>query len=474
MTDQMFTASNFCRIFHIESKKGVDLPRLYFPTINALVRQEKNKEKEIKICKKGYDSLRKNVKSSVFRRHNVNWKNELEMFKSKLDDLNDERKKINEGKSDAINTAMSELSEAAAKSRFEFGLTRTTTQQGRIVYCVDDSAEAFFVAKLLQRNFARQYNVKQSSRHELARRVRDTICTGFPFKLIRTDIRSFYESIDRKILQDRFAENPMVSTRSKHFVKQLFSEYHSLCRSQTGIPRGVGISAYLSEIYLQPVDRRVKQLQGIVMYCRYVDDIVAIFAKPPVGKVVDSYEREIESILSMYGLETHSEKTKSLNFAVMNRHHFDYLGYRFTLKPDKKRKSYLFDISLARSSFHKLNVRLNVTFEEYHRMKQVNSKKAYKEIVARIKFLTGNTRLKGRKSGTLIGIYYNHPLISNLQRFKILDRFLRRKISQTSAVKLKNKLSQYSFENGFKEKVFYNFTTHQIQHITRVWKYVKA
>ena len=44
-----------------------------------------------------------------------------------------------------------------------------------------------------------------------------------------------------------------------------------------GVPRGIGISAYLSELFMRNVDNQIQELDDLIYYARYVDDIIAIF-----------------------------------------------------------------------------------------------------------------------------------------------------------------------------------------------------
>ena len=48
--------------------------------------------------------------------------------------------------------------------------------------------------------------------------------------------------------------------------------------SGSGVPRGFGVSAYLSELYMREIDNEIKALPDVIYYARYVDDIVIIFS----------------------------------------------------------------------------------------------------------------------------------------------------------------------------------------------------
>lgn len=55
-------------------------------------------------------------------------------------------------------------------------------------------------------------------------------------------------------------------------------DYLKLSGTDKGLPRGIGISAYLSGIYLAYIDAEVRRHNEIFYYSRYVDDMIIMFA----------------------------------------------------------------------------------------------------------------------------------------------------------------------------------------------------
>src|SRR5690606_3078770 len=82
-------------------------------------------------------------------------------------------------------------------------------------------------------------------------------CTeGGPIGIIRRDIADFYESIDPASIRDRLLFDPITTPRVRELLTHFFSQH----ASGPGIPRGVGLSAVLSELYMQQFDRSVAKL----------------------------------------------------------------------------------------------------------------------------------------------------------------------------------------------------------------------
>ena len=448
MLDQMFTAENFRRIYDAENRKGADLAARYFPVLEPLTLAVREKVKGIR-------DLRK-IKATLT----------TEDFESQLSALRIELFKLKSDKSSAIDVLMEDISNRVLKPTFKISLAEKIGPKGKKVYCIDAEPETFFVIKQLQRNIHLTYGVKQASRHDLVCQLRDILGGKFPFELVRTDIASFYESIDRQRLVEKLDRDQLLSSVSKKYIKQVLSSYESVSGAVTGIPRGVGISAYLAELYLRPVDKAIREIPGLVLYCRFVDDIVAVFARPPVGGDVGSYKNAIIKILSDSGLAHNVTKTAELNLADVSLKKFEYLGYRFLVKSGGV------VISPSAGKIMKYRARLNAAFSEYWREVPVSPKSAYRKLVARVKFLTGNARLSNSKSCAVTGIYFNNSIINDLSSFKLLDKRLKRSIGELKRSSLQKALKNLKFTTGFEQRRYHNFSAKELQVIVRAWKYV--
>ena len=103
---------------------------------------------------------------------------------------------------------------------------------------------------------------------------------GFPKLIIRTDIKSFYESIPQKDILQKIKDDNLLSIKTQKFIGEILNGYNvATCQTEDfkGVPRGVGVSAYLSELYMRAVDNKIKELPDLIFYARYVDDIIAVF-----------------------------------------------------------------------------------------------------------------------------------------------------------------------------------------------------
>ena len=447
MLDQMFTAENFRRIYDAENRKGLDLASRYFPTLEPLTLTVREKVQDIR------DHRAKHATMAA------------DAFEATLLDLKKKLADAKAEKSTAVDALMDEISQKVLKPAFKIELAKKDGPNGKPVFCIDAEPETFFVVKQLQRNVHRIYGVKQANRHELVCQVRDMLGSNFPFELVRTDISSFYESIERKKLLEKLDSDQLLSPTSKKYIKQILVSYGAKSGTVVGIPRGVGISAYLAELYLRPVDNDIRALPGLVLYCRFVDDIVSVFARPPAGENLGSYKDRIIDILGQHALTHNAAKTNEFAFPDPNPLTFEYLGYKFVISAGECK------IGPSTAKVDKYRTRMKAAFEEYWLERSLRTRRAYRELIWRIKFLTGNTRLSNSKSRAVAGIYYNNSIVTDLSSFRQLDQELKALIATLHSSSLQKQLKKLKFTTGFEQRRYHHFSARELQTIVRAWKH---
>lgn len=447
MLDQMFTAENFRRIYDAENRKGLDLASRYFPTLEPLTLAVREKVQDIRDHRANQATMTADV------------------FEATLIDLKKKLADAKAEKSTAVDAMMDEISQKVLKPAFKIDLARKDGPNGKPVFCIDAEPETFFIVKQLQRNINRIYGVKQANRHDLVCQIRDMLGGSFPFELVRTDISSFYESIDRKKLLEKLDSDQLLSPASKKYIKQILVSYGAKSGTAVGVPRGVGISAYLAEFYLRPVDNDIRAIPGLVLYCRFVDDIVAVFARPPAGNSLGSYKNRIIDILGQHALTHNAAKTNEFAFPNPNAQTFEYLGYKFSTTAGKC------EIGPSTAKVEKYRTRMKAAFEEYWFERSLRTRRAYRELIWRIKFLTGNTRLSNSKSRAATGIYYNNSIATDLTSFGQLDQELEALIATLHSSSLQKQLKKLKFTTGFEQRRYHHFSARELQTIVRAWKH---
>lgn len=447
MLDQMFTGDNFRQIYDAENRKGLDLASRYFPTLEPLTIAVRSKVQNLR----DHRALEATMAADIFEATLLALKAELAALKAE--------------KSAAIDALMDVVSQTVLRPSFKIELSKKDGPNGKPVFCIDAEPETFFVIKQLQRNIHRIYGVKQANRHDLACQLRDMLSGSFPFELVRTDISSFYESIDRQKMVEKLDRDQLLSPGSKKYIRQVLNSYGAISGTAIGVPRGVGISAYLAEFYLRPVDNAIRAIPGMVLYCRFVDDIVAVFARPPAGENLGSYKDRIVAIFGENALMHNAAKTNEFSLAAPNPKYFEYLGYKFGLNAGKC------EIGPSTAKVDKYRIRMNSAFNHYWLERSLRTRRAYRELIWRIKFLTGNTRLSNSKSRATTGIYYNNSIASDLTSFAQLDQELKALIATLQSSSLQKQLKKLKFTTGFVQRRYHHFSARELQTIVRAWKH---
>lgn len=219
--------------------------------------------------------------------------------------------------------------------------------KGNQVFTIDTHQwEYFYAIKNLQRIIRGLFNVRQANKHQIMSNVKLLLNTTTPFYLIRTDITGFFESIPQQALLDKINANNLVNNKTKGMIKGILSEYNrqkdpNKIKADCGVPRGIGISSYLSEIYMHDIDQHIRNLQNVIFYARYVDDILIILAGLPNNQSISEYYKGLKNLFQNYGLEIKNnnpaeDKCKLIDFYNSTaKQQFTYLGYKITISKPK-------------------------------------------------------------------------------------------------------------------------------------------
>lgn len=460
MLDQSFSADNFRKIIDIENRKGIYLEGEFFPEIVAV-------SQEIKKCNSDLRALKK-IKHTFLE-----------------EDYETERARITEikeafrlDKEELYKEKLSEISTRITTKGFKLELEKDTTITSKPVYKVPHLIDNIFTSKQLQYNFRKLYKVKQTSRFAIVSQLKSLLDDGFPKIIVRTDIESFYESIPQDILTKKLNDENLLTHLSRKFITQILLSYNDLSHSATGVPRGIGISAYLVELYMREIDSKIKSLPNVMYYARYVDDIVVMFT-PRIDTVSRDYNAEVKQVISHYGLTVNDKKTKCLdntNRAIVVKHELEYLGYRFIFGNERsdtgKTVKMPLNILISTKKKRRYKIKIIKAFESYTKESFKSEKKARKLLVKRMRFLMGNTKLVNNKKNVATGIYFTNNLINNTTDLKDLDLFFNRRLLLASfPANLKKRLSyNNSFERGFNPSTFSEFSGNDLRNIMQAWK----
>ncbi|MDM8011868.1 MAG: antiviral reverse transcriptase Drt3a [Parasphingorhabdus sp.] len=446
MLDQSFSFKNFRDIYDRENRRGQNLDKKFFPDLVDL-------NLRIKVIRDKIRTLRKT--NTAIGKDELNLK--LAAPIKKLEEL----KNLRGG---TIDARLEEVSRVVSEKGFQLALSEAEGPQGKMLYPIEGNAPAYFTAKQLQINLSRLYKVKPSVRRSIVNQTRSMLNCKFGLFVVRTDITSFFESIDREKLLVKLSNDQLLSFSSRRHIQGILRSYTQLSGNSRGIPRGVGISAYLSELYMREIDSEIRQMESLTYYARYVDDIIAIFS-PTAMDDVTKFLPAIRSTVESSGLSLNEGKTTQGPCNTTTALNFEYLGYRFTVIGGNC------EIGMSSGKQSRYRSRIDRCFEAYERTVVTSQKAAFKLLVSRIKFLTGNTRLLNNKRHAYTGIYFTNSSMTKINGLSSLDQYLRHKTMKLDSATLQDRLDSYSFVDGFLKRPFYRYNAKDLTKIVEAWRY---
>lgn len=417
-----------------------------------------------------------------------------------------------------LTDSLDALYEEIANDSFDFSLKQVNE------YFLTKDLPNKLILRKLNDNIKRIYKDEQANRRIIISQVKTLLSETCPFWVIKTDIKRFYESIDRERMISKFQDDSMLSYQSRFLLKKVFE--NPILTGKSGVPRGMNISATMSELYMRKFDKWIRTYDSVYYYARFVDDII-IFSnsiKDSLNLIAD-LNPKLNALAE--GLSINQNKTElfdgrsleKLNITNGNRihkslkHKLDYLGYSFSKRiiPEKIVLKKIQNINKLRYTLEEKysvieNNPVSVIFldtiqrEKYSnlivsiadkKVKKIKTRiikalldfsknKNFDLLEKRIQFLTGNYSIRKSEEGNSLraGIYYNYLQVTNHSVFIELNQLLRKSIfsrnpSFGSKISLsrvqKNKLSKYCFMAGFENKVHFEFSYNEMQDIITCW-----
>lgn len=319
------------------------------------------------------------------------------------------------------------------------------------------------VLRKLHKNIKRIYTVQQSDRNTIVKQMKLLLAENVEMRIVRLDVHHFYEAIDRKRILSKLVDDARLSYHSLLLLESLFND--PAIASGNGLPRGLGVSSVLSELYMKYFDLEFKKIVGVYYYARFVDDIIVFCSSETSKELAWKYAGEE---LNKINLELNEKKSYSLD-PNMPGTEFTYLGYTF-----KKSSGNLY-VTIAQKKLNVIKTRLTKTFVRYAKDHDFDLLKM------RIKFLTGNFTLYNPRTllPVKVGIYFNYKMANDVSALKDLDRYYQRLLHCHTgklgcAIALTKprmkELEKYSFAFGYYNHVNHHFTTDQMVEIANCWR----
>lgn len=473
--DQWFSVKNLKKIYDFEKRKWIQIEDKFKNHYYLIFLLNNNITEEAKKRNEFYKLRKKYIIDST----------DYQKISEKIQNINNEIDKLKELRENKILKILEKVSENINTSIFEFWLKKELETKTKKYIYKTEKHESFYCIKKLQYNINKIYKVIQSNRFQIVSWLILSINNKLPKKIIKLDLKSFYESISFDQIINQIEKDWFLSFQSINFLKIINEEYKSL-GNVNWLPRWLWISAYLSEFYMRNFDENIKNMNGIYYYWRYVDDIIIVAENSTkdyvneINKVIKNNNLTIQINSSknkfiMFDIDN-SLKVSSLDFdwkKIPNLNSFDYLWYN--IKFEKNWDSNI-KVNLSNKKNEKIKQKIDLAFHFYNFNTNKWEKTSQDLIIKRIRYLTSNVNLIWKKKNIKTWIYYSNSLIDeNNVSINELDNYLKSKIGMLTNNRLKEKLNTFSFEEWFKNKNLYFLKRKNINNfkkLTKIWKYV--
>lgn len=480
MLDQSFSARNFEIIYGIESRKGtIDLESMppYYQDAVKSIKEARRSECELRARMKSTSSCPEEKERTRL---------ELAEIKESLSELKRTKRRL-------LQKYLEELSQEVNARGFRFQLKCLDPKAAKAVFTLGaKSHAAFFAMKQLQHNLRNTFKVCPANRRHILANVKIFLNSKIPVYIIRTDIDSFFESIPQDKLKDLVLQESLLSPKSRSFVKGVLNEYERIKSKGAslaslpkgcGVPRGVGISSYLSEIYLRGLDRELSSRREVLYYARYVDDIFIILSGLDSYRTLGDYYKGItDSCDRKFRLKLKQPATSSKCQLIdlfskdnVSEEVFDYLGYQLRVQRQSK-YGVTCSFWMAQGKIDRFKDRIKNAIGHFESLSKSNARQAYRDLLDSMDYLTGNISLSGVKSGVKVGLYYSNDLLSEdgVNSLVGLTEFLHsQKVTPYNRLvggwilkaRIERMFRQIDFVKCWEEKRFNNFSSERIREI---------
>ncbi|NZA25915.1 hypothetical protein H0E84_05920 [Luteimonas sp. SJ-92] len=398
------------------------------------------------------------------------------------------------------NQFLDEIEAAIATDSFKFSGLRWHTIRGRQTLSTDLLEDTLVIRKIND-NIRRSYGITQPNRASLIRTAKQAIRENTPKTIVRLDLKSCFESINRNLLIKQLRAEAKVSSQTMALLEGVFrgAAIKFPGRMPEGIPRGLTISTSLAELKLRELDSCLRMLPGTYLVLRYVDDILVFTTetkKSAWAGVNDAlrnfaFKRNLRKSYPIrvscscddhcpHGSDCPCNKKCTCLARVTERHEMEYLGYKIIFDKHnasaKKDPNAVFSI-LSEAKSSKIKTRIALAAQECQRTHD------WIQFEKRIAYLTSNQRVAVTpgKRGLFNGLSYTHseyeapPQYAGKGTIEDLDKFYRttlRRLLTRIAVKPHNqaKLESLSFDSGFRHHRRVKFTPLDVLNIKKCWE----
>lgn len=331
------------------------------------------------------------------------------------------------------------------------------------------------------------------TRDEIVRGVIEGLMDATPMCVVRRDIKSFYEAIPTAGIRRELMADTRTPANVKRYLQKFFDQH---CGLPQGLPRGVGLSAILAELCMNPFDQAVRKIPLVYRYYRYCDDIFIFLNGKP-----DDFDAQLTALLPQ-GMKFNLAKSFDCDVgpgggsAVQG---IEYLGYRFSLSGGSKGKiSRKVEVGIGERKLDRLKARIVASLRAFQKDRN------FQMLLDRIRYLSSNymvyrnSAVAKSASHVRSGIFYNYKLAGvysirfgtemsveppGLAELKGVDGFYHSLLSgpssrfstllaSTLTPQQLGRLRELSFHQGHAHRMLVRYRPYEVALIKKAWQNV--
>ncbi len=382
---------------------------------------------------------------------------------------------LGRGKEDYI-SSLSPVSEYLLNNENIIDNLSCRVERNKIIFSTN-SINTFYALKKISKDLGRLYKIEIPNRDDISEQIYRIFEHSSQYSIIRLDIKSFYENIDYKKIIYKINRDKILSAKSINILKELYNLIDH------GLPRGLSISPVLSEIFMKEIDEKIRNMDDVYYYARYVDDIIIISTEncakifEKTLKILNKYNLNINNKKYIQNIDCVNNTNKSQEYS------FDYLGYKYIIETISYNKKRIVKAVLSDDKKRKIKTRIihslldrvyNTTYSDKEEL-----------LIKRLKVLSSNYSIDYNdlsKTNLKAGMFYSHRLVNNYGVFSEFNKFLSkalycrdknffgRAMAQIPNKEKANIIKNICFVDGFKEKHFIELERDEMERVKKCWK----
>ncbi len=335
-----------------------------------------------------------------------------------------------------------------------------------------------FPEKLLIRkcakNISKCLEVKSNDRNKAVRELISCLKWFGNLKIIRYDIKKFYESLSIDTITEAIDKSTTLSSHTKDVIQKFLTQFWA--EGGKGLPRGIEISNPIATLILQDLDHEISKLDDCIFYARFVDDIIVISNNLQSYEIQNKIKNSLPSELKINSAKSYTKCTSDKNDIEIS-----FLGYKIEIHKPSKVNNKIDKFKYREIKiFHSDNKIKDLKMKIFISMCKFRKNGDFSLLFDRLKFISTNRSVKKGKGVYKSGIYYSSNLVNSCEPLQEVDKYLYALIKNKgigfftgqlnfTAAQI-SELKKINFVAGFTKKYHYNPSYFRKMEIIKEWR----